>query len=78
MPTVLRTGPYRFFFVSHDRGEPAHVHVRRENNVAKYWLDPVALADSGGFGRAELNRIAILTSENRNFFLEQWNEFFGG
>ena len=77
MPTVLRTGPYRFFFVSHDRGEPPHVHVRRENNVAKYSLDPVVLVDSGGFGRAELNRIAALTGEHRDFFLEQWNEFFG-
>jgi hypothetical protein len=27
MPTVLRSGPYRFFFYSADRGEPPHVHV---------------------------------------------------
>jgi hypothetical protein len=37
-------GPYRFFFYSFDCNEPKHVHVRRERNVSKFWLDPVALA----------------------------------
>jgi hypothetical protein len=26
MPTVLRVGGYRFFFVSLDRSEPPHIH----------------------------------------------------
>ena len=34
MPTVLRIGPYRFFFVSLDFNEPPHVHVKRERMVA--------------------------------------------
>ena len=57
MPTVLRDGPYRFFFYAGDRNEPLHVHVERDENVAKYWLDPVRLHSSGGFGRDEINRI---------------------
>ena len=36
MPTVLRVGSYRFFFVSLDRGEPPHIHVRREDMVTKF------------------------------------------
>jgi hypothetical protein len=51
MPTVLRVGPYRFFFVSLDRGEPPHIHVWRESMVAKFWLDPIALQQAGGFNR---------------------------
>ncbi len=31
MPTVMKLGPYRFFFVALDKGEPAHIHVQREN-----------------------------------------------
>lgn len=77
MPTVLRTGPYRFFFVSLDYNEPPHVHVRRENMVAKFWLDPVALQRAGGFSRTELNKIAQLVDENREYLLESWYEFFG-
>ncbi|MGH7393728.1 MAG: DUF4160 domain-containing protein, partial [Candidatus Rokuibacteriota bacterium] len=38
MPTVLRSGPYRFFFYSGDGGEPPHIHVEREDNTAKFWL----------------------------------------
>ena len=77
MPTVLKIGPYRFFFVSLDRGEPPHVHVQRESKVAKFWLDPVALQRAGGYNRVELNTIAALLQEHRDALLESWYEFFG-
>lgn len=77
MPTALRTGPYRFFFVSLDRGEPPHIHVRREDMVAKLWLEPVALQRAGGFNRVELNTIASLVHEHRETLLGRWYEFFG-
>lgn len=48
MPTVFKTGPYRFFFYSSDRSEPIHVHVEREDNIAKVWLDPIRLQNSDG------------------------------
>jgi hypothetical protein len=48
MPTVLRNGPYRFFFYSADGGEPPHVHVQRDDMIAKFWLQPVRLDDSRG------------------------------
>ena len=77
MPTVLRMRSYRFFFVSLDRSEPPHVHVRRENKVAKFWLDPVALERAGGFSRAELNLILKLVDEHRERLMRSWYEFFG-
>ena len=49
MPTVLRHGPYRFFFYSNEAGEPMHVHVARDRDVAKFWLEPVRLQRSGRF-----------------------------
>ncbi len=39
MPTVMRVGPYRLFFYSADGGEPPHIHVDRDNHIAKLWLD---------------------------------------
>ncbi|MGB0387181.1 MAG: DUF4160 domain-containing protein [Ardenticatenaceae bacterium] len=54
MPTVQRIGPYRFFFYASDRNEPPHIHIRRDRNTAKFWLNPVRLANSGGFNRKEL------------------------
>jgi hypothetical protein len=76
MPTILLIGPYRLFFVSLDYGEPPHVHVRRENMVAKFWLNPVRLERAGGFSRAELNRIAELVVGNQDLIMEGWNEHF--
>jgi hypothetical protein len=66
MPTVLRVGPYRFFFFSGDRGEPIHVHVERDQSVAKFWVNPVRLSNSGGFGRAELSDIQKIIKENQH------------
>jgi hypothetical protein len=43
------------FFYSADRGEPPHVHVVREAKEAKFWLNPIRLEDSGGFGSSEIN-----------------------
>lgn len=76
MPTVLRCGPYRLFFYSGDREEPPHVHVERDANRAKFWLDPVRIHDSGGFARAEINRIRALVLEHESPLLEAWHEFF--
>ena len=76
MPTVLRIGPYRFFFYAGDRTEPAHVHVERDINSAKVWLEPVRLQSRGGFRRIEINRIIGIVEENRDQFMSSWDNYF--
>jgi hypothetical protein len=76
MPTVFRSGPYRFFFFAGDRDEPPHVHVERENNRAKFWLDPMRMQNSGGFSGIELNRISALIEANLDLLLRAWDEYF--
>ena len=76
MPTVLRAGPYRLFFYAGDRDEPPHVHVERDDRIAKFWLDPIRLQGSGGFSRVELARIEKLVSDHRVQLGEAWNEYF--
>ena len=76
MPTVLRSGPYRLFFYSSDRDEPPHVHVERESSRAKFWLDPVRVCESGGFGATELNRLRAVVGAHEAVLLEAWHEFF--
>ena len=76
MPTILREGPYRFFVYSADRNEPIHVHVERDANRAKFWLDPVRLAWSGGFTAAELRDVERLVVANQQHFTEKWHEYF--
>ena len=76
MPTVLRVGPYRFFFYAGDRTEPAHVHVERDANRAKLWLDPVRLQESGGFPRGELARIVMMVQEHEADLQRSWDDYF--
>jgi hypothetical protein len=77
MPTVLRQGPYRFFWYSHEPNEPAHVHIDRVQCSAKFWLEPVGLARNMGSRRHELKRIGIIIGNNRTFLLEAWHGYFG-
>jgi len=76
MPTVLRVGSYRFFFYSADSNEPPHIHVERDDNVAKFWIDPVRLAKSGGFRPLELREIEHLVREHAKVLLEAWSGHF--
>ncbi|MBN1935498.1 MAG: DUF4160 domain-containing protein [Anaerolineae bacterium] len=77
MPTVLRAGPYRFFFYSGDGDEPPHVHIEREDDIAKFWLNPVRLQQSSGFRRQEVNTLYRLVQESREELLRSWYEYFG-
>jgi hypothetical protein len=76
MPTVLRVGPYRFFFYAGDRGEPPHVHVERDKNMAKFWLAPPRLQRNDGFARHELRVIERMINEHQESLMEAWDEYF--
>ena len=78
MPTVLRLGPYRFFFYSSDSCEPHHIHVERDTASAKFWLEPVRLERSAGFPSNELSKIQRLVTENADELRRSWDEFFAG
>jgi hypothetical protein len=75
---MLRVGPYRFFFYAGDRDEPPHIHVEREDMIAKFWLDPIRLQRSGGFPRMEIGRIQKVITTRHSQLLEAWNEYFHG
>ena len=77
MPTILKSGPYRIYFVSHDCREPAHVHIDRDMATAKFWLRPFRLASQIGFSQHELRDIERLVGDNRDRCLEVWHEHCG-
>jgi hypothetical protein len=77
MPTVLRIGPFRFYFFSHEPNEPPHVHVDRDAATIKVWLEPVEVAKSRGFRAHEIGGIVTMVEDNRERLLEAWHEYFG-
>jgi Domain of unknown function (DUF4160) len=77
MPTVLRWGPYRAYFYSNERGEPAPIHVRAGGREAKFWLHDLAVALNAGFPAHELGDIVRHLEAHRDDISAAWNEHFG-
>jgi len=75
MPTIF-IDSYKFRFYSSDINEPPHIHVIRDDKVAKIWLQPVVVEYNYGYNRPTLNRILRLTRQNQNRLLEAWNDHF--
>ncbi len=58
--------------------EPAHVHVRSGQRIAKYWLTPVVLlAESYEMSPAELKEIENVVRENQSTIKEAWDDHLG-
>ena len=78
MPAIKIAGPYEFNFWSNERGEPSHVHVRRDGMNAKFWLRPARLAKNRGFAGHELRKIEKLVKKHEHEIQAKWDEHFGG
>ncbi len=76
MPTVLRIGPYRFYFYSHEPNEPPHIHIDRDNLSAKFWLESVQLARNIGFSARDLRAIERMIVDHQEELQEKWNGYF--
>ncbi len=74
MPIILRVKGYRFWFYEADLDEPAHVHVGKGGQEAKYWLNPVKMARTGRFRPVDLREIERIIDDNRDFLLNAWQE----
>src|SRR2546425_8078113 len=56
--------------------EPIHIHVERDRQIAKFWLQPVSLAKNKGFRKHELDRITRLVLQYEEMFVEAWHDYF--
>jgi hypothetical protein len=75
MPVVLRANGFKFFFYEADvANEPPHVHVGKEGNEAKFWLDPVRAAREGRFRKSDLRDIEHIIVDNLEFLLSAWEK----
>ncbi len=79
MPVLLRYDGFRFFFYSHegDPREPPHVHVRKDDCEAKFWLTPVVrYAWNKRFDVRTMKMLETIVKEHRLEFEEKWHVFF--
>jgi len=70
---------YQFHFFSNEgsggQREPIHVHIRRDSNKAKFWLDG-SIAYNKGLSSRELQYLQQLVVKNKSRIEEVWNEHF--
>ena len=50
--------------------------MKRDRQLAKYWLDPIVLDKNRGFKDHELGQIAKLVAEHQSLLLEAWHDYF--
>jgi len=79
MPTIFRYKGYKFFFFSNegDPKEPLHIHIRKNEKVAKFWLKPtVSLAESYRMKSHELSELQKVIEKNAKLIKRAWYEYF--
>ncbi|MEO6458357.1 MAG: DUF4160 domain-containing protein [Chloroflexia bacterium] len=57
MPEAHRENGYRFGFFSNENMEPPHMHIRKGEKEAKFWLRPGEVVKNYGFSSRELGEI---------------------
>jgi len=79
LPKAFEWNGYRFHFFSNegDPREPAHVHVTKGRDTAKFWLRPdVVLAQDRGFSSQVLSQLIGVIEERRDQIESAWNDHF--
>ena len=80
MSVVLRYKGDRFLFFSNEGNprEPIHVHDRKVEATAKFWIEPeVTLESSYKLKSSELTELEQVVRQNRELIVRAWHEHFG-
>ena len=77
MPVVFKDKGFFFYSNEGDPLEPLHIHVRKGESVARFWVSPqISVAESDGINASELRKLVRVVSENRELIERCWNEYF--
>lgn len=77
MPKILEVNGFKFYFWSKEGDEPPHVHIKKGDGNAKFWLIPeIKEKYSYGFTVREKRDIRDIINDNLETLINHWNEFF--
>jgi len=75
-PTILREGPYRYYFNSNEETR-MHIHVVSDKGKAKFWLEPnIELSFTKDFRQNEINEILKVIQSHEQEFKDAWHKHF--
>ena len=79
MPTILMILGWRFYFYANERNEPIHVHCKKGEAEAKYWLDldnfEAIEAHAYNMGPADKRAARRIIFDHFDYIVSQWNDF---
>jgi hypothetical protein len=79
VPSIFDWNGYKFFFFSNEGipREPCHIHVRKGEKTAKFWITPyVSLAATYNMSAKELLYLQKKVQENSDLIRRFWDEYF--
>lgn len=79
MPKVFEIEGFRGFFFSNEGSpaEPIHVHIKKGEGEAKFWIDPsIVLVESWKMKVSDLTRAQEIVVEQRQKIIDAWKQHF--
>ena len=77
MPTVLMISGWRFFFYPNEGNEPMHIHCRKGDADAKYWLDvdSFAAVEARAYNMSPADKRAVrrIIFDHFDYIASEWN-----
>jgi len=76
LPTLLLQDGFKFFFYANEH-LPKHIHVTKAENFCKINLEKMSVVENY-FKKTDLQKVIAITKQNREYFLDKWDEYFKG
>ena len=82
MPTVMLLNGWRFFFYSNENDEPPHIHCKKGDQEAKFWLlqDSFDIEEAFSFQLSPADRRFLRQTifAHFDYIMLEWESFTGG
>ncbi|MCX7015942.1 MAG: DUF4160 domain-containing protein [Candidatus Sumerlaeota bacterium] len=79
MPAILVMRGWRFFFYANEKNEPIHIHCRKGDADAKYWLDVEGLdaveAHAYNMTVADRRTVRRIIFDHFDYIVGEWDRF---
>ena len=76
-PIFKNENGYRFSVFSNEESR-MHVHVFKQSNSAKVWLEPIVeLAENKGFSQKEMKKTLLIVKQNEENFKAKYRAHIG-
>ncbi|MGD0897218.1 MAG: DUF4160 domain-containing protein [Thermoguttaceae bacterium] len=79
MPSILVILGWRFYFYANEGNEPIHVHCRKADAEAKFWLDVggFAVAEAHAYNMSPTDKRVVrrIIFEHFDYIVSEWQKF---